>query len=557
MAALAPSSPEYMQHRGLLVPMVMYEGMLKAQKEEDQKKRGQFFSEYVKYSMGDRPGIPSKPWSTPSFGFLRLCARESVIDRALIDARITQVKRVARPCWVPGKQIGYRVVHRRHADATFDMTDNIRDRCEAAMNMLENALDRVIHPTIRNFLAICVEEELVIDRKAMVIFKDRRGRPEKFHLLDGAYIKPRLQVLAPYMLRTGETNIDRAAERMSAQLWEKGFDVDLTTAAWVQDINNRIVAAWTDDEMAVDVTNDTIELDKLFYGRSVLEKSLRLTGTFQNIWRYNEELFRTNTPEGLILLFGDYDPVGLESFKKQMLSEQSLGGLQRIPILPAGPTNEGMDGKYIKLKDTPKDALFTELLMQTAALKCAEYRAHPSIINIGTTGQANSIVFSVNEEAAIGLAQEEGFHGLLDSFSSWLTESLIKPFDSELVLVWEGLERDPLEKRVEIRERELKYNTLNEVRAKEDLPPLPTELPTNPGDMVLSPEYQNAYQMAAQMQAQASGELDAAGQPVQPPQNSPGASGGQGGQGGQSQKPQPYNADEEPLPPPVRGGSGQ
>jgi hypothetical protein len=553
MAALAPSSPEYMQHRGLLVPTVMYEGMLKAQKEEDQKKRGQFFSEYVRYSMGNRPGIPSKPWSTPSFGFLRLCARESVIDRALIDARITQVKRVARPCWVPGKQIGYRVVHRRHADATFDMTDNIRDRCELAMNMLENALDRVIHPTIRNFLAICVEEELVIDRKAMVIFKDRRGRPEKFHLLDGSTIKPRLQVLAPYMLRTGETDIDRAAERMSAKLWEKGFDVDLTTAAWVQEINNRIVAAWTDDEMAVDVTNDTIELDKLFYGRSVLEKSLRLTGTFQNIWRYNEELFRTNTPEGLIFLFGDYDPVGLESFKKQMLSEQSLGGLQRIPIVAAGPTNEGIDGKYVKLKDTPKDALFTELLMQTAALKCAEYRAHPSIINIGTTGQANSIVFSVNEEAAIGLSQEEGFHGLLDSFSSWLTEALIKPFDSELVLVWEGLERDPLEKRVEIRSKELQYHTLNEVRAKEDLPPLPTELPTNPGDMVLSSEYENAYQMAAQMQAQASGELDAAGQPVQPAQNSPGASGGQGAQ----QKPQAYNADEEPLPPPVRGGSGQ
>jgi hypothetical protein len=137
--------------------------------------------------------------------------------------------------------------------------------------------------------------------------------------------------------------------------------------------------------------------------------------------------------------------------------------------------------------------------------------------------------------------------------ASWLTEALIKPFDEDLVLAWEGLDRDPLEKRVEIRSKELMYKTLNEVRATEDLPPLPTELPTNPGDMVLSPTYEQAYQMAAQMQAQASGELDAAGQPVQPAQSQPGASQGQQ-PGGQNNKPTPYNADEEPLPPPVRGG---
>jgi hypothetical protein len=534
--------PEYIHYGGLMVPSGMVDAVYKAQREIEKDKRGRFFSDYVRYGMQDRRGMPSKPWSSPSFALLRLLGRESVIDRALIDARLAQMRRVARPCWVVGKQIGYRVVHKRHADSTFEMTDSVRKRCEQAMKFLEDGITQEVHPTIRNFFSICVEEELTIDRKAMIIFKNRRGVPYAYNLIDGATIKPRLQVLAPFMLEVGENNIDRAAQRMSDKLWADGYDVDITTAAYVQEINNRIVAAWTNDEMSIDTVNDTIELDKLFYGRSVLEKSLKLTGTFQNIWKYNDELFRTNTPEGIVLLFGDYDPQGLEAFRKQMLTEQSVGGHWRTPILPAGPHNEGMDGKYLKLRDTPKDALFSELLMQTAALKCAEYRAHPSIINIGTSGNTNSIIFQVNEEYQIGLSQEEGFHGLLDSIASWMTGALIKPFDEDLVLVWEGLDRDPIDKRVEYRIKELQYKTLDEVRATEDLPPMPTEIPQSIGSMVLSATALPAYQAIVQQQAMAQGQLNAAGeapdQTGENPNNPP-------------SKDQ-MNQDEEPLPPPTR-----
>src|SRR4051812_13002728 len=112
--------PEYISYGGLMIPSGMVDAVYKAQRDIERDKRGRFFSDYVRYGMQDRRGMPSKPWSSPSFALLRLLGRESVIDRALIDARLAQMRRVARPCWVVGKQIGYRVVHRRHADSTFE-----------------------------------------------------------------------------------------------------------------------------------------------------------------------------------------------------------------------------------------------------------------------------------------------------------------------------------------------------------------------------------------------------------------------------------------------------
>lgn len=525
---------------GLFVPATYMEGIVKAREEAQAKERGKFFSEYATYGLSDQKGMPSKPWTTPSFQFLRQCARDSIIDRALIDLRKTQIVRVARPCYVPGKQVGYRVVHKRYADPTFEMTESIRQRCEDMMRRLER-LTPEVHPNIRNFFSIAVEEELSIDRKCMVIFRDRRGKPTQYHLIDGATIKPRLQALAPFMLENKLWDTEEAAARWSYQARKKGQDIDLTGKAWVQEINGRIYAAWKEDEMSVDVTAESIELDKLFYGRSVLERSLRLLNVSANIWRYNQELFRTNVPEGVLLLFGDFDPKGMEAFKKQMLAETSVGGNWRYPMINAGPKEGGIDAQYVKMRDTPRDAMFTELLQLTICLQCAEYRAHPSVLNMNASGGTNSMIFSSDEEIKISMAQEEGFHGLLDSMAGWITQALIEPTDPELMLIWEGLERDPDAERIDNRLKQMRYMKLNEVRALENLPPMPSDLPTSPGEMIMDQQYFAALQAVNMSQMQAQGLDPETGQPTQP-EGAP----GQPGQGEQE-------PEQPALPPPVRG----
>ncbi len=500
MAEAPPAGWVYLPG-GLFVPVGYHEELRKARDEQARRIRGRFFSDYRRFdaSLGAHgASIQEKPSGTPTFRLLRWLARESPIDRALIDARIAQVRRVARPCWVPGKQAGFRVVHKRHDDPNFPATDAIRYRCLEVMHRLERVTPTV-HATIRDFFTIATEEELVLDRKAMVIYRDRLGRPTQFHLVDGATIKPALAALLPYMQAHELWDYERAAQRYSEEL--NNPDVDLTTAAWVQEIDGRPVATWRAEEMSVDITNPTVEIDKVLYGRSVLEKSLAITATLGNILRYNNELFRTNFPEGVLVLFGDYSPEGLEAFKRQVLAEQAAGGNWRLPVILGGPANEGIDAKYLKVRDTPRDAMFMELFLQHVALKCAAYRAHPSILNIQVMGgQANSVIFQVNEEYAIGLAQEEGFHGLLDSFASWLTRALVKPIYPDLILIWDGLDRLPERERVQLRAQQVAtYMTLNEVRAVEDLPPLPG------GDVVLNPTYASLVAQQAATPAQAAG----------------------------------------------------
>jgi len=87
-----------------------------------ERQRGRWFSNYGPTTsfMASTPGALRKPLDTPPFPMLRAVARESLIDRAIISRRIEDIKGLSRKVVVPGKQRGWRVVHRRFDDPNYD-----------------------------------------------------------------------------------------------------------------------------------------------------------------------------------------------------------------------------------------------------------------------------------------------------------------------------------------------------------------------------------------------------------------------------------------------------
>lgn len=466
---------------------------------------GQFFSDWNRLTGLSMSGAVDKPADEVSYSFLRDAYARSAIDQIIVNARLMQVRQVAQKCIDSQTQVGFRVVHEKHDDPDFQETDDIKRRCLECEEVILHP-NPYIHPGgFRDFMVVATEEELIIDRKAMVIFRDRAGRPAGYHLVAGDTIKPRVAVLFPWLekhfdeyKKDGANKLtfedirynpyatveamDWAAKRASEDKIFNPAGVDLTQAAYVQEIDGKLVAGWTEKEMSVNITNPSIVINKLPYGGgSLFQRSLDVTAAWVNGWQYNQELFRTNYPESLLLLFGDYDPNGLEAFKREMYGEAGQASWQRLAIIPADPD---FKAEVQKLRDTPRDMLFSELLRFIILLKTAAFRMNPTTINFSLDRGNGSYLFEASQGDIISLAQEEGFHSILQNMADWLTRVLVKPRYPDLRIKWLGLQKEDEKQKVElIQKRATTWMTIDEARAAENLDPLPDgagKLPANP-----------------------------------------------------------------------------
>lgn len=473
---------------------------------------GRLFSDTRSVHAGIGPGL-DKPTNGLPFELLRELADASPIDRLIIDTRIMQMKRVSRRA-IGRNAVGFAVRHARHNDPDFDVPEGLRKLCRE-IEALISTPTAPFHQTVRDFFTMAIDEELTIDRKAMVISRDRRGRPVRFHLVDGATVKPVPTVLFDEIQkeydRTGRQRIlssydyDQYMYRLSEQ-----SGIDLYRAAYVQVLDGQIVGGWRDSEMSIDITNPSARVNWWGYGRSLLEKSWRMSDTFLKAWLYNNELFGLNYPEAVLIVKGRYNEKGLQAFKRKVLGEgDAVDRNWRLPVIPMEDDRGTVEVQ--KLRDTPKDMMFQEFLQTAVRLKCAAYRMHPSLINFSVeSSSGGSLVFQSNasQEDVISLSQEEGYHALLDSIADWITRVIVQEYHEDLVFCWVGLDQESEDARVErVTKKVNSFITINEARAEMGLKPLPAELPTEPGDFVGS--YTQAIQTIQgqqQLEAQQGGD---------------------------------------------------
>jgi hypothetical protein len=361
------------------------------------------------------------------------------------------------------------------------------------MEKIINNVNVDIHPGgFRDLAAIAVEQELTIDRKAMVITRDRGNRPVSYHLVDGATIRPVLEVIFSHMEDKKMKNQEQAMQ----SIW-KTYGVDLHGASYVQVVDGHIVASWTKDEMAIDITNPSVEIDKWAYGRgSMLEQSLAGTVTWLNAWGYNDGLFQQDSPEALLFLYGDYDPVGLDAFKRQIMDQTGAGDYQKIPVVPA---DQDFKAELVKIRELPKDLQFAEFLRMIIQIKTAAFRAHPSIVNMsidkGAGGGGLSIGNS-SEDELVQSAHEEGFETLAENLCLWMTRTIIQPRYDDLVMIMDLDTEDEMKRIENIKAQTEVYMTFNEARRAQGL-----EGDLEFGDIPANQVYVSAMQ-AAQAQAQ-------------------------------------------------------
>jgi hypothetical protein len=496
----------------------------------DMRRRGQWFSNYGPSvnNIGALAGTLRKPLDTPPFMMLRQVAKDSLVDRAIISRRMEDIKGLSRRITIPGKQKGWRVVHERFDDPTFDSSDEkIQRRCRE-MEELINKPHRLYHKTFRDFLTVAVQEELVIDRRAMVISRDNKGRPNDFYLLPGDTILPVLYVLMPWMAKKGISN-ERVARMMLTEEFSQksGTSIDITDAAYVQEVDGQIVGAWKEGEIDVEWTNPSGELNRWGFGTSLLEQSLQSTALLLNMFNYNKDLFRPGFPSRMLVLSGDYSAEGLSTFERQILGQGNPGSPKsKMPVLP-GPEN--MRAQVLDLTNTPSDMQFEQFFRLMASIKCSFFGMHPSRLNLSETNPQGIIMTSGTATTEVSKTiNEEGLYSLLESNADWLTRTLIHPYYDDLILIFDGLHEESEAAVLQSLQIESMWSTKNEIRARRNLPPL-SDL--NGGEVIMDGMWLQWVNMKKQEKAQKDAQKqyekgNFAGQPGQP--GAPGADGAPG-----------------------------
>lgn len=382
-------------------------------------------------------GAQEKSASTPTVELLREISRQSLVDRLLINARVFQVRHVCRRVAAFSKYKGWSVRHKGWEDYDFKPTPEIERRCKEMEEIILHPNSEVHGRTapFRDALVKMTRGELVLDRKVMITLRNAYNKVISWHILPPDYIKPRLQVVLKHMEVFKVYSIDQAVE----DIWNR-YQVDLTNAAYVQEVDNRIYGAWTADECSVDMVNPSDEMDRWGWGMSPLEESLEATTLLMLGLYYNKQNFLSNYPEAFLFINGDVDDEGLEAFKKQIYAQVGTQGNQRLPVFATGDAN--FKTELHRLRDSLTDMQFIQLLRFAIALKCAAYRAHPSLINFSPDmGDSKALISSDDQEQVIATAQEEGYHSLLDNQSSWITGTIIEPFYDDLCMVFDVEDR--------------------------------------------------------------------------------------------------------------------
>lgn len=423
---------DWTQHGSLLVPSSLAKKLEDEISGRNTPSKGKFFSNYNLSSslLGQGLGFAKPPDEIP-YQMLTLARDRSLIDKLIINARMFQIKRLSHLVTAPGRQVGWRVQHKFSAKPGFRISKEIEKRCDEMQDIIQQ-VDTKIHPNgFIDYASQFVDMMLTYDRICTVLTRDRQGYPIRYHLVDPTTVRPVLEVILEHASKHNMTPLQSLS-----QIY-KDSELDLSKAAYVQVVDSQPVASWTESEMVVDITNTSVMINKWAYGAgSMLEQSLAATQTWLNAWAYNNGLFNQDSPEALLVLYGDVDPLGLGAFQRQVLDQTGSGDYQKVPVVQADATDKA---ELIKIREIPTDIQFSELLRMIVQLKTAAYRAHPSIVNFSMDqgGGSSLNIGTANEEKLMEEAKEEGFESLCGALAASITRMVISPRYDDLLMVFD------------------------------------------------------------------------------------------------------------------------
>jgi len=406
-----------------------------------------------------------------TFETLRAMARVPVIG-AIIQTRINQIAEFAVPQPNP-YATGFQIVLR---DPEKKATRAVKKKAREIEQWLLTCGDPEVSRgwTFEACIRALVRDSLSYDQGCMEVVWTRGGKIVAFIPVDATTIR-----------RAKPT-----AEDLARGVYGKQSD------RYVQWINQQSRAEWDGHEMLFGIRRPRTWLVTNNYGFPELEELMRVVTNILGAETYNSNNFRHGVhAKGVLALKAKLSPQLWRAFRREFYSLLSgSGGANRMPMIKLDPDNKE-ELQHISFQNNNKDMEFSSWVSWLLKVATSLYGMDPAEVNFvyGNEGQASTLSQRGPGER-IQASKERGLRPLLRSVEGWLNTMLVHRLDEDFTLRFIGLDTVSEAERLDLDTKAVQHiETINEVRARRDLPPLKNPIadigPMDPQYVAMASQY--------------------------------------------------------------------
>lgn len=328
---------------------------------------------------------------------IRQLLNQSFADKIIIHRRQQQVRGMSKCVSSHRKELGWRVVHKRHDEEGFKVSKEVEKRCKKLEDFLMHGASKRIHSGgLRDVLSILTYDQLAFDRKCLVIEKHSKyqDKPGGFYCVDPVTIKPTVSVLYDYMgtnVYSGMSLDDRkhhfkeAIKSLNNALKGTGDHRELQDVNWVQVIDERVSQGFDDSEIAVGIVNPNEQINGFGYSKeSNFTVSYALTEVLTHALGLNREMFNKKIPSKLVgVKANSVSQKWLKDFNSR-ITEQGAMSYAGFALMPLDDPEKDM--KAMDIADNPREMQFRELVTLFLRIVLAAYGMDTSELNLPHEG---------------------------------------------------------------------------------------------------------------------------------------------------------------------------
>jgi len=425
---------------------------------------------YDPFALIDQLGYRDRP-SGLTYQTLREMARRVPTYTGILQTRINQVSSFGQRQKDP-RDPGFGVVLRDNK-ATPKKQDKIRMRELEDMILQTGVSWAPGRDDFRTFLRKLVRDSISLDQGCFEIVRNRKGLPAEFYALDAATM--RLADVPP------------GADSQQ----------DPNQVKYVQVYDEVIISEFASHELCFGVRNPRTDIRVNGYGFSELEMLINVITASLWSFEYNKRQFSQGSlVNGVMNMKGSVSDSKLDAFRRQW--KMMISGVSNAHRVPFTNVDEL---QWIDFQKNNRDMEYSSWMDWLIKITCAVMQFDPAEINFtyGNSGQSQGSMFSSPVDQKLKASKDRGLRPLLKDIAAWLNVHVIWPLDPYLEFAFLGIDAKSADQAIELAKKESEFKkTVDELRAEDDLPPLPD----GAGEVILNPVWLQAKQAADAMAQQ-------------------------------------------------------
>ena len=395
------------------------------------------------YTISDQVGFADRP-SQISFATLASIVWRVPVVHSIIQTRVNQVSAFATPQasrFDPGFRIRLRDPRHRPTRAA----NNYGLELQRMFVQTGAVSDPRGRDSFEAFLRKLTRDSLTYDQACFEVVPGRNGRPSEWYAVDAASIR-------------------RAT---SKNLFHRPEDQEV---AYVQIYDNAVITEYTVEELGFMVRNPRTDLRAQGYGTSELEMLVSTVTSILYAWNYNQQAFSQGMMQkGLLNITGSMTEENLRALRRQWYQQTSgVENAWRTPITNAEKI------EWINLQASNKDMEYSAWMDFLIKVACAVYQMDPIEVNFKYGAGGSKSMFDSGNKSKLVESKDRGLRPLLRHIARVLDTMIVQRIDPDFTIEFVGLDSmSPKEAADLATQRVRTLFTLDEMRAENDLPPLP------------------------------------------------------------------------------------